>query len=336
MDTTEQPVIETEHAAIYPTKEQWWVGRRQGIGSSDAAQVLGVSKWGNPLTLYHEKKNPQPLSKGATEFQTWGLILEEPIGQRFMEETGRTVLSPSVLLDDDVVAAAAVGRHTTSRFTILRDAEEPRLLASPDRVQVDINEPRGQGILEIKNASIYVRDEWGEGEPPLEYQVQLQHQLMVTGLQWGSIAALIGGNYFVYADIPRDEEFIAQLRKAEEEFLWRLDNDSPPPVDGTDATKALLKRLYPKDTGEVIELTPDMLEWTGQLTEAKSKIKHWEAVKQEAENQIIAAVGDATMGLLPNGDVVTYKYRCVKEHTRAMSEFRVLQYVPKPQPKGPR
>lgn len=326
MSETEQQVIEVGNAAIYPTKEAWWAGRRSGIGSSDAAQVLGVSKWGNPLTLYHEKKNPQPLSKGQTEFQTWGLLLEPVIAKRFAEETKRMVLPPSILLhvEDD---------QRPARFTLLRDEAEPRLVASPDAVQLRRDEEtgkviEGQGLLEIKNASIYVRDEWGD-EPPLEYQVQLQHQLMVTGLQWGSIAALVGGTYFVYADIPRDDEFIAALRKAEEEFLWRLDNDAPPPVDGTDATKALLKKLYPKDTGEIIELKPEVLDWSAQLVEAKKEIKKWEAAKQEAENHIIAAIGDATMGILPNGDTFTYKWREVKEHVRARSEFRTLAFQPK-------
>lgn len=333
MSETEQvqeQVIDTGNAAIYPTKELWWEGRRAGIGSSDAAQVLGVSKWGNPLTLYHEKKNPQPLSKGQTEFQTWGLLLEPVIAQRFAEEAKRLVVPPAILLGADL-------GHKKARFTLLRDETEPRLVASPDAVQWKPEEAelglRAAGVCEIKNASIYVRDEWGD-EPPLEYQVQLQHQLMVTGLQWGSIVALVGGTYFVYADIPRDEEFIGALRKAEDEFLWRLDNDAPPPVDGTDATKALLKKLYPKDTGEVIELKPDVIDWSAQLVEAKAKIKHWEKQKQEAENHIIAAIGDATMGLLPNGDVFTYKWRCVKEHVRAQSEFRVLDFKPKPQPKG--
>lgn len=329
METAAVPqVLETQlptgqSVAVFENRDQWLANRRRGIGSSDAAAVLGVSKWASPLSLFYEKRDAPPESKAQTEFQRWGLILEEPIAQRFSEEVGRKVYDPTFLL-------GPTSANVPSRHVIVRDAEEPRLAASPDRLQFSESRPVNgrMGLLEIKNASIYVADEWNEetGEPPLEYQVQVQHQLMVTGLQWASIAALIGGSKFVWAEVARDEEFIAALRKAELEFLWHLDNDVPPPADGSNATKDLLRRIYPRDTGEIITLPPEALDYSAALIEAKAQIKHWESMKQTAENQLKALLGDATMGTLSNGDSWSYRHQARAEHVVKASEFRVLRH----------
>jgi putative phage-type endonuclease len=306
-------------AEVYEKREDWLEARRPGIGSSDAAAVLGVSRFGSPLSLYHEKLGTfqDTRDKGETEFQRWGQILEEPIAQRFQEEVGRTVVSPAAL-----VSELAPGRHV-----VVRDTEDPRLVASPDRVQLSGPHP-SMGLLEIKNASVYVAEEWDRetGEIPLEYMVQVQHQLMVTGLQWASIAALIGGNLFVYADIQRDDDFIVLLRQRELEFLWHLDNAIPPPADGSKATTQVLRALYPRDTGEIINLQPEALDLTATILEAKREIKAWEAKKDAAENQLRALIGDATVGTLPDGSSWTYKHQTRAEHVVRASEFRVLRY----------
>jgi predicted phage-related endonuclease len=324
---------------IYPSREPWLERRRTGIGSSDAAVILGVSRFGSPLSLYHDKLGNLPPSPRESDFTRWGLILEGPIAERFAEEVGRAVLPPTALLgvgltSDEVNAIPE--SLLQSRYVIQRDKDEPRLLASCDRAQVDGERVGGKiGILEVKNASIYVADEWDEeqGEPPLEYLVQVQHQLMVTGAPYASIAALVGGVRFVWADVPRDEEFIAKLRERELEFLWHLDKGIPPPVDGSDHTRAILKRLHPRDTGEIKPLPPAMLDWAGQLVTANEELKKWKAAKQEAENHIIEAIGDATIGTLPNGDSFSYKTQTRGEFISRETTFRVLRHSMSKRPK---
>jgi hypothetical protein len=55
---------------------------------------------------------------------------------------------------------------------------------------------KGNGSLEIKT-----KDPWAEffdeeGNPPLEVMVQHQHQLAVSGFEWGSIAVLMGRRFY--------------------------------------------------------------------------------------------------------------------------------------------
>lgn len=319
----------------FATREEWLAARREfGIGSSDVPAILGISRFQSALALFHEKKGLKQATAGTMEFRRWGQILEEPIAQRFAEETGRAVYNPNEAGD----------------FKILRRLDKPFMIASVDRIQAadpiqaaglgmlvdpDIKpapQP-GLGILEVKNASLFMREEW-QGEeannaPPVEYQVQLQHQLGVSGALWGSIAALIGGVIFLWADLERDDALIEKLIDIEAEFMRRLELNDPPPADGSESSRAILKALYPKDTGEVITLPTEALEWHNALQAAKQKIKEGKTSEDTYSNLLRQAIGDATMGLLPDGNAYTYRLQSRGEFLMPATEFRVLRLTKK-------
>lgn len=318
----------------FNNKTDWLASRATGIGSSDAPVILGLSKWKSPLALYHEKRGLREESAGESEYREWGLALEPAIIAGYERRTGRKVGTPSELLHRDALLAP-------TRFTLARDADMPFLVASPDASVLPIDQltPVNEdgvevasppffyepGVLEVKNVDISKGRDWEETqEPPLIYQVQVQHQLMVTGAKWASIAALVGGNRFMWADIQRDDELIAMIREIEAAFWAGVIAGEAPAVDGSDSTKELLARLYPKDTGEVVELPIDCLKWDGQLEAANADLKAAEAAKQEAQNHIRALIGDASVGVLP-GVSYSWKWQTRKEHTVKASEFRVLR-----------
>ena len=78
-------------------------------------------------------------------------------------------------------------------------------------------------IFEAKTASEYKRDIWEEGVPE-EYVLQVQHYMSVTGAKRTYIAALVGGNHFVYHVVERDENLIAEIIQKEKEFYYRVRN----------------------------------------------------------------------------------------------------------------
>jgi predicted phage-related endonuclease len=64
------------------------------------------------------------------------------------------------------------------------------------------------GLLQIKTASAFKAKEWRAGIP-LHYQVQLQHEMLVSEKEWATLCVLIGGsNFKVFPDVRRDEQFI--------------------------------------------------------------------------------------------------------------------------------
>jgi predicted phage-related endonuclease len=184
------------------------------------------------------------------------------------------------------------------------------------------------GALEVKNASVYVAKEWGEennNEPPLQYQIQLQHQLMVTGLAWGSIAALVGGSHFIWADRARDEQLINIIAEKEAEFWQRVIDRRPPEADGAEATREILRQIYPKDTGESIALDAEAIEWHEALVAAKGQKKVAEFDIDTYSNKLRQAIGDATVATLPNGVVYTHKWQDRAAYSVEAGGSRILR-----------
>lgn len=311
--------VQVEHFA---TREAWLEARQTyGIGSSDVPAILGLSRFQSPLSLYHEKLGLTRPSAAYREHAEWGLILEEPIAQRYARETHRVVQNP----------------NRDGQWSIARRPDRPWMIASVDRFVVGhtgdggmpLPQP-GVGVLEIKNAHLMMRDEWtgdeSNHEPPVEYQVQLQHQLAVTGAQWGSIAALIGGVSFLWQDLARDEDLIARLIDLETDFRRRLELRDPPSADGSEATRETLKALYPKDDGRAIALPPDALEWHEALADAKARKKAAAADEDTYSNKLRQAIADASVGLLPDGSSYSLKWQGRKETILPPTEFRVLRH----------
>jgi putative phage-type endonuclease len=272
--------------------EEEWLGAREGkIGASDVPAILGISPWCSPLTLYHEKVGLR--EDRSTTHTRWGKRLECVIGEAYAEETERPVL-PTPL-------------------TLVQHPDLPILVASPDFLVAPSlgRKPTPWGCetvpLEVKSAHWIKAQEWQE-EPPLDYQIQVQTQMAVFGTAWASIAALIGGYDFRWQDLPRDEVIIDAILRAVDEFARRILDHDPPPADGSESTKQLLKRLYPEPTSaELVALPGESLEWDAQRAEGKVLAKRGAAICDEAEAKLKAAIGAAEGGVLPNGAIYNWK-----------------------------
>lgn len=308
--------MQTAEFRQFESREAWLEGRKAGIGSSDAAAILGLSRFKSALGLYYDKLGLGNDNPRAAEAAEWGLALETPIANRYAAVTGRHVADPPL-------------------FSIAVSDKYPFALASVDKFivgqsrHVDGVVPRqGIGILEVKNAHYFMADMWSadnNNEPPLEYQIQVQHQMMVSGLSWGSIAALIGGSEFLWADIARDEAVIEMLAEKEREFWARVLEQVPPEADGSESSREILKKLYPRDIGEVIGLGVEGLELHERLTTTKAALKAMEIEKATAENRLRQLMGNATLGTLPNGMSYSYKSQDRASFVSPATSFRVLR-----------
>jgi putative phage-type endonuclease len=261
------------------SREDWLKTRLDTLGSSDAPAVLGLSRFKSGLELFTEKTErlvPKPVGREAR----WGQLLEPVCADEFTVETGLALVRPT-----------AIYRHPERKW----------MTANPDRF-IDYEDERGLGILEIKTASAFHASAWAD-DPPLDYQVQLQHQLCVTGLMRGRFAVLIGGQRFEFTpdegEILRSEKFCSWLIEKEEEFWDCVQRGIPPKPDGSDSAKETLLRLYPKDNGQGVELSIDAYEFAARLRAAKERKRTAEKEIQECQNRITAMIGEATLGVLP-------------------------------------
>jgi putative phage-type endonuclease len=233
-------------------RESWLEARRSGIGGSDAAKVLGISRWGGPFTVWNEKVNgiSTTVESDAIHF---GTVLEEVVAQEFAERTGHKVR-----------------RHNRME----RHKDYPFMLANVDREIV------GQNVgLECKTASAWKLDEWKDDELPDEYYVQVQHYCAVMGWESCWIACLIGGQKFVYKPIPRNNNFIEQMIEQEREFWDDYIVPKVPPslsvfddVSTIDQTKE-----------DYVQPTETDMKFAARLADIRAKLDDLEAQKRELE-----------------------------------------------------
>ena len=200
-------------------EKKWLAARREGIGGSDASIIVGLNRWKSPFQLWLEKTGKAEAEDlSGNEYVYWGKVLEEAIANRFCELTGKKVQRRGLLQMDDY----------------------PYIRASVDRMVVGEN-----AGLECKTCNGFSAKEWEDDEVPAAYYVQCQHYMMVTGCERWYIAVLIGGNHFVWKEIPRNDDEIDILLQAEIDFWHKVEEGIMPEVDGSDSRSIWLYRILP-------------------------------------------------------------------------------------------
>jgi len=259
--------------------------RKSGIGGSDAAAVVGLSPFKTPFQLYCEKRGEVPENEEETLAMKFGTLLEEPIVSHYCDVTGRQV----------------------RRQPMTAHTDHPFMLANIDR-QI-LKDPRGPGILEVKTTN-----EWSgrgihtENDIPDHYFIQAQHYLAVYGYDWASLAILIGGQRFVWFDVQREQAVIDELIRQEAAFWERVQAGNPPPIDGSERTGELIKRMYPRDNGKIITLDAEELKTAAAaLVGLKATLKAMETEKVNLENILKSAIGDASVADVPGWGAITWK-----------------------------
>lgn len=296
------------HPEKYRDREAWLEARRSAVGASDVPAVLNLSPYKSRYALWLEKAGLVSEEWTPSEAVTWGLRLEASILEGYAADSGRSLVSRQ------------------KKHHIYRAAKAKCLAASPDAIQRNGTD-RGPGVVQVKNVGAHNRPDWSNG-PPLHVQVQVQQELLCTGLEWGTIVALFGGSELRYWDVERHAG--AQERiVAEGLAFWRLvETKEPPAIDSSNVTAETLARQFPRAIeGTAVELPEAADLWDRKLQQAKRIIDRAETAKRHYESQLKAALGDAETGLLPFGGRYTWKTQRREEAAREarIAEFRVLR-----------
>jgi putative phage-type endonuclease len=269
-------------------RDEWLAIRKKGIGSSDAAAAVGLNPYKSQLELWLEKTDKdQDLPKTDPNDESspayWGTLLEPIVAAHYTRRTGKRVRRINAVL-----------QHPSEYWML---ANIDREIMGDDSVQ----------ILECKTAGLNGARLWRDGVP--EYvQLQVMHQLPVTGKQAADVAVLICGQELEIHRITRDERMIAQLIDLERAFWRCVELDQAPPVDGSDSADRALRCLFPRDSGEHLDLTDDRemsAAFCDLLAVRQVMADH---VKREAElkQRIQQRMGEAS-GAVFEGGSVTWK-----------------------------
>jgi putative phage-type endonuclease len=286
------------------SRESWLQHRRGGIGGSDSPVVMGASRWKSRYALWAEKTGLVDISTEETEFQKWGRIMEGPIAEEYERLTGRKV-------------------KRLGDYTVTQHAKIPFMICTFDGI---VQADGWEGPLSIKTAAPWKAAEWDNAEAPIEYEVQLQHEMAVGGFDRGSFAILIWGKGVQWFDTVRNRNFVDALETECTDFWRRVLEGDAPAVDGSDTVTKAIRALYPtEDKGKVVELPDEALGWDQELARIAAEMKTLEERQQLLKNRIMDAMKDAEQGVLPGGGVWTWKEQQRSGYTVEPSSCRVLR-----------
>ncbi|BAU58140.1 phage-related protein [Halorhodospira halochloris] len=266
----------------------WLSIRRGGIGASEAAAVIGMHPYSSPLEVWLDKSGRQvEQSAESVDPQNpawWGQLLEPTVADAYAQVTGRKV------------------RRVNA---ILQHPEHPWMLCNLDREVV--GDPDIQ-ILEIKTTGVMEARRWRNGVPQ-HVQLQVQHQLAVTGQRAADVAVLIGGQNLEIHRIERDEDVIERLIALEQAFWSCVEADTPPRPDGSESSAQALRELYQEShVGVVVDFQEDaeLGRSFAQLQRVREEIAERRRREDVLKQSIQAAMGEAEKAIFPTG-TVTWK-----------------------------
>jgi len=265
-------------------RETWQEAHLTGVGASQIASVLGVNPYGSRLRVWSEKTK----RLGAADFSDneavqMGIELEPIVAKKYKERTGRVIDRAGELL-----------RSTTY----------PWAICTPDYWTIDDNGEHSIPV-QIKTTSAFRVNDWENG-PPIPVWWQVQHEMLVTGAPWASVAVLVGGQRFMWADVERDDDAIGRIIIEGEQFWQHVVDNTYPEVDGNDAQT--ITELFPNAEMADIALPPEAVKWSEVLIELKAQSKALDDDITHIESKLKFAIGDSERGVLHDGSgAFTYK-----------------------------
>lgn len=205
----------------FETRDEWLAGREaiHGIGGSEAAAAIGLSKWKSPVELWQEKtgrRKPKGLS--GVEYVEMGVRAEGPLRDLF------AALHPEY---------AVLHRP----FDILYQTERPWMFATLDGEITD-KASGDKGVLEIKKFEIQKANDWKDWKDqiPPYYFCQVLHQLNSTGWDFAYLFALLlkhdGNGEIRQYYFPREayEDDLTALAEGETGFMGYVTSGKIPPA----------------------------------------------------------------------------------------------------------
>lgn len=312
-------------------RETWLRDRKKGIGGSDVAAVLGLSPWRTPLDVFNDKTAETVDEKPQSDAAHFGTILEDVVAEEFSRRTGFKVMRFNKTLSQNPGAhAGGVGWARANLDRVIVNpaiAKTVRFTSEASHALQAKCFTRGlwlttDAILECKTASAYASDQWGpsqeseivagevvtEHKIPIYYETQVQWYLGLTGAKVCYLAVLIGGNDFrIYAVKPDRELFEAICEKCWAFWSGHVLTGEPPAATNVED----VRKLFAKDSGEMVEATNEVATTIGELRTVKARIKELKDEQEALEQSIIVALGERTGFLIGGEKAVTYKTQTV-------------------------
>lgn len=262
--------------SIKPTSHEHWLElRSKDLTSTEISSLFNLSPYMTEFELHHRKASGAVITIEESERMYWGNKLQDAIAEGIAEKKGWKI----------------------RRMDEYARIPELRIGSSFDYM---VLEPT-PGLLEIKNVDgIVFKDGWeadddGNLEAPPHIELQVQHQLMITGMPVCWIGTLVGGNKIQILERRPDERIWNEIKEKAAEFWGRIDRGEDPNPDFVRDAEFISQLYGFAEPGKVIdvEFDEDFAELAGSHRHIGQEIKRLEELRDACKAQMLMKMGDA-------------------------------------------
>lgn len=269
----------------------WLAARRNGLGSSDIAAILGISRYGNALSVWHDKTGGLPLESDDSEPALWGRAFEDTVAREW----------------------ARRNRSVVQRVGLVANTDRPWQMCTLDRLVLEcpLAVERERCAVEIKCRDKMKASSFRAGVAD-DVLVQTLWQGDTCGYDHIHTAVLIGGNdYRQYVIRLADHQQLVDDLRAAGAALWdRITHRRQPVLTGDEEPGPLLDlygRLYREREGAVeIARDGDAQDALAEYIAAGAAESAAKKRKDRAKAQLLGVLGGAEVAL--DGDGVAFSY----------------------------
>lgn len=278
-----------------PITEEQRLARKNHIGSSDMAAVLGLNPYRNAADVWMEKTGRLIASNKPTDDMLDGTALEDRLLSWAEPQLGKLNRNVNIIIQDLPIA--------TNIDAVIEQSGEP---------------------VEAKTTGFNGMPMAGYGQPetqevPEGVIIQCHVHLMATNRDVCHVPVWVGGRgkglYYVF----RDKELVEIIAEHAVKFWRYVETDTQPPetIPSTETIK-----LIRREPNKIVQINKGLVEeWLGLKAEAKV----WADKEEEAKRALMASLGDAEVGEFGEFEIVTYYEQKRKSYVVPEGTYRVLR-----------
>jgi putative phage-type endonuclease len=286
--------------------------RKSRISATDIRRIAGLG-FGTAHDVFAEKFGLTPPEEESEAFELGHLIEEH-------------VTMP--------VLAKRKGLHLRKTGT-LKHRIFDWMCATTDRLAATRPDPNAtpEYVCEGKNVGMWMVRAWEDEEDP-DYVpegvvAQVQWQMSVTGIPRAYVAALLGGSRVHIVELQHSDELHLALIDIGERF-WKdhILTGKKPEHDGSKAASELIKRMFPRSGGGMLQASHEANTLAHQFIQAQQAAKRDEELLERCKGALQEMIGNSE-GMVGDGWKATWKtkasngpnWRAVAEELGATPEL---------------
>ena len=252
------------------TESEWLTERTKYLTSTDISAIFGLSPYKTKAEVWHQKKSGDIVQIEDNDFMKWGRRAEPMVAEGIAEDQGWKVRPFK-----EFIALTECGIASSFDYLI----EEPH-----------------KAILEIKCVGeMAFKNQWSpvDNEAPLHIELQVQHQMLVSGVDRCFIGAFVGGNSTEIIERVADKNIHARILEESAAFWKSIEAGTPPAFDfdrDADFVAALYGHAEP---GSLIDSNETIDALALRYKEAAEAERDAKKIKDATKAELLTLIGDA-------------------------------------------